>query len=74
MNYGKTLNLRIILQSISPGTVRTNLIDPKIYEQASIEFPALDAKDVAHAVLYVLGTPKHVEVSELRIKPVGEMF
>ena len=36
--------------------------------------PFLLPDDVAHAVLYVLGTPPHVQVHELMIKPLGEIF
>lgn len=36
--------------------------------------PALLAKDLADAVLYVLGTPPHVQIHEMIIKPVGENF
>jgi len=38
------------------------------------EMPALKAKDIADGVLYVLSTPAHVQVHELTIKPIGEMF
>jgi NADP+-dependent farnesol dehydrogenase len=54
------------LQSISPGLVKTEILDV-----SGIAFPSenvyrnyahLEAKDVAEAVLYVLGTPPHVQV------------
>ena len=38
------------------------------------DFPKLECEDIANAVLYVLGTPSHVQVHELTIKPVGEHF
>lgn len=38
------------------------------------KMPHLNAKDIADAVIYVLGTPPHVQVHELTIKPVGERF
>lgn len=36
--------------------------------------PFLKAEDISAAVLYVLGTPPHVQVHELKIKPIGEAF
>ncbi|KAF5298283.1 hypothetical protein FQR65_LT09794 [Abscondita terminalis] len=59
--------------SISPGYVETNFrraSNLKSYDN----FPALESEDVADAVAYVLGTPPHVQVHELIIKPVGEQF
>lgn len=35
--------------------------------------PMLEADDVVGAILYALGTPPHVQVHEVIIKPVGEM-
>lgn len=34
--------------------------------------PALNAKDVAEAVVFVLSTPSNVQIHELIIKPIGE--
>nr|CAH7731253.1 unnamed protein product [Callosobruchus chinensis] len=36
--------------------------------------PKLLADDVAQAVLYVLSTGSNVDVQELTIRPLGEMF
>lgn len=58
-------------QSISPGAVRTEIVAAEIFEQMKY---ALNAEDVSQAVLYALGTPPHVQISELIIKPVGEQF
>lgn len=54
--------------------VRTCLVDSKAYQQTNMEFPELLPEDVAEAVIAVLATPKHVVISELTIKPAGEMF
>lgn len=57
--------------SISPGVVKTEIVagldDHK-------DFPKLECEDIAQAILYVLGTPPHVQVHELTMKPVGETF
>lgn len=34
----------------------------------------LQPEDVSQAVLYALGTPAKVNVSEIIIKPIGELF
>jgi hypothetical protein len=55
-----------MLQSLSPGAVKTEFavaagyedIDPDIFNQ----IPSLEGKDIADAVLYILGTPPHVQV------------
>ena len=36
--------------------------------------PSLNPEDIADAVVYVIGTPKHVQITELTIKPLGEIF
>uniref|UniRef100_U5EW40 Putative dehydrogenase n=1 Tax=Corethrella appendiculata TaxID=1370023 RepID=U5EW40_9DIPT len=62
---------KIKVSSISPGVV-----DTEIWEGIKIpdDTPYLRSIDVANAVLYVLKTPPHVQVHELIIKPVGEIF
>lgn len=56
-------------QSISPGGVRTEIgiasgatYTPEMIERFS-KAPALDSADVSSAVLYVLGTKPHVQVT-----------
>lgn len=63
-------------KSISPGAVKTEIFGPDTPElQAMLkDFPILQSEDVSAAVLYVLGTPPHVQVHELIIKPIGESF
>lgn len=34
----------------------------------------LGADDISSAVLYCLATPQHVQVHEMMIRPMGEMF
>jgi NADP-dependent 3-hydroxy acid dehydrogenase YdfG len=51
---------------IQPGLVETEAIDPDRTE------PKLDPRDVARAVLYAVSEPKHVDVNELVVRPVGQ--
>ncbi|KAK5647082.1 hypothetical protein RI129_005546 [Pyrocoelia pectoralis] len=74
---------KIKVTSISPGHVLTEFLDAlsensdgkvskedvKLFRQHN---PALKPEDVADSVLYVLETPRHVQVHELIIKPIGE--
>lgn len=53
--------------------MKTEIIDPALMEKMS-GLAALDAEDVSGAVLFALGTPPHVQIHELIIKPLGEMF
>ena len=45
-------------QSLSPGLVRTEMPPKEFLDN----MPSLEAKDIADACLYVLGTPPHVQV------------
>ncbi|KAG5888308.1 hypothetical protein JTB14_022196 [Gonioctena quinquepunctata] len=69
---------RIKVSSVSPGLVGTEIMEVGGFNKdaalkALIDTsPKLKSEDVADAVLFVLGTPPHVQVSELIIKPVGE--
>nr|ARE68913.1 farnesol dehydrogenase [Epicauta chinensis] len=66
---------KIKISSISPGFVTTEIIEANnIQIDKNRSIPALDAVDVANAVLYVLSTPPNVQVHELIIKPLGEIF
>lgn len=35
---------------------------------------ALQPEDISEAVIFSLGTPPHVQIHELIVKPVGEVF
>ncbi|EAT37326.1 AAEL010677-PA [Aedes aegypti] len=70
-NEIRELGSKVKVTSISPGVVKTEIVRGL---HSSEEFPMLESEDIAQAVLYVLGTPPHVQVHELTIKPVGENF
>nr|CAD7255833.1 unnamed protein product [Timema shepardi] len=52
------------ITSVSPGLVETEIADalgPEIKERIYANNPCLQAKDIADAVIYTLGTPPHVQ-------------
>jgi NADP-dependent 3-hydroxy acid dehydrogenase YdfG len=68
-----------------PAGVRVSLIEPGIVdtplvqqtEEGAAELAAvraLDADDVARAVIFVLEQPAHVNIDELMISPLGQQF
>lgn len=60
----------IKVTSISPGVVATPIyFDPEYLKKT----PHLVPGDISDALLYVLGTPPHVQVHEMIIRPQGEM-
>ncbi|XP_023724005.1 farnesol dehydrogenase-like [Cryptotermes secundus] len=67
---------KIRVTSISPGAVKTEIAEasgvPKEILEQYKDNPIMEAKDIADSVMYVLGTPPHVQIHELIIKPVGE--
>lgn len=64
----------IKVTSLSPGLVQTEIMEATDWVEnvADHDAPSLQAKDIADAVLYVLGTPPNVQITELTIRPVGE--
>ncbi|CAD7079053.1 unnamed protein product [Hermetia illucens] len=62
---------KVKVTSISPGGVLTEIL-PNMRAHLDADHPLLYPEDISNAVLYVLGTPPHVQVHELIIKPVGE--
>ncbi|XP_055715434.1 farnesol dehydrogenase-like [Phlebotomus papatasi] len=63
----------IKVTSVSPGLVRSEMTQRDGIDLTSL-MPSLEAEDISQSILYVLGTPPHVQVHELTIKPFGEMF
>ncbi|KAJ9585025.1 hypothetical protein L9F63_020635 [Diploptera punctata] len=61
-------NSKIKVSSISPGLVRTEMPPQEMIDN----LPVLECEDIANAIMYVLGTPPHVQIHELMIKPIGE--
>lgn len=69
-------NKKVRISSISPGNAATEIFNVAgigdLFTKES--GPMLNAEDISQAVLYVLGTPDHVQVKELIIKPFGELY
>jgi NADP-dependent 3-hydroxy acid dehydrogenase YdfG len=61
-----TKNFLIFSQSISPGAVKTEIGEasgfPKEILERHKDNPILEARDIADSVMFVLGTPPHVQV------------
>ncbi|XP_059613628.1 farnesol dehydrogenase-like [Phlebotomus argentipes] len=65
----------IKVTSVSPGAVKTEIVPDELIAKFNMqEMPILQAEDVSQSVLHVLGTPPHVQIHELTIKPFGEKY
>jgi NADP-dependent 3-hydroxy acid dehydrogenase YdfG len=74
---GVAIGVRVTL--IEPGAVSTELAShnrPEIREQIAKRFgdvERLTAEDIAAAVLYAIGQPKHVSINEVLVRPSGQL-
>lgn len=76
MKYEIIVNSKsfLLTQSISPGLVSTEIFDANNFNVDVLkDLPALKADDIANAVIYVIGTPQRVHITELIIRPFGEV-
>ncbi|GJQ80404.1 hypothetical protein Trydic_g12263 [Trypoxylus dichotomus] len=71
---------RIRISSISPGLVDTEMIfkyknESEVeHNQYVKETPILEGEHIANAVVYVLSNPLEVQVTDLIIRPLGELL
>ncbi|KAL2742999.1 farnesol dehydrogenase-like, partial [Vespula maculifrons] len=79
-NYARLKTFRksseIRKSSISPGLVSTGIIEANNITSktwSEINLPVLDPDDVANAIIYIIGTPQRVHITELIIRPFGEV-
>jgi len=76
MELSKKKNIRVT--SIQPGIVATELTntitdsDLDSLKQHLKDFDALQAVDIANAILYALQAPKHVNVNEIVLRPTQQ--
>ncbi|XP_067641766.1 farnesol dehydrogenase isoform X2 [Eurosta solidaginis] len=66
-------NTEKIRQGICPGAVNTNIFPQEIQFYVK-DMARLQPENIADAVLYALRTPPHVQVHEITLKPMGEIF
>ncbi|XP_033833504.1 dehydrogenase/reductase SDR family member 11-like [Periophthalmus magnuspinnatus] len=65
--------------SISPGVVETEFAlrlfsqNPEKVATAYKQFKCIEAVDIAHAVIYALSAPPHVQIGDIQIRPVEQL-
>jgi NADP-dependent 3-hydroxy acid dehydrogenase YdfG len=69
-------NKKIRVGSLSPGEVRTDMVEVAGYKGTADEYyeanPPLDTENIAAGVIFMLTLPYKVQVTELTMRPVGE--
>ena len=77
-NEVRALGKDFRVTEISPGLVETEIMHRSRGEEAAKQFyctiRSLQPEDVAESVLYVLGAPPHVQVTELIIETTDKFF
>ncbi|XP_015181312.1 PREDICTED: farnesol dehydrogenase-like isoform X1 [Polistes dominula] len=66
---------KIRVTSVSPGFVATDIITANNFDLTNLpkNVPVLKSSDIADAVIYIIGTPQRVHITELTIRPMGEL-
>ncbi|KNC24015.1 hypothetical protein FF38_00225 [Lucilia cuprina] len=64
---------KIRVTGICPGAVNTNIFPEEIHFYVK-DMARLEPKNIADAVLYALSVPPNVQIHEITVKPMGEMF
>ncbi|XP_037809699.1 farnesol dehydrogenase [Lucilia sericata] len=64
---------KVRVTGICPGAVNTNIFPEEIHFYVK-DMARLEPKNIADAVLYALSVPPNVQIHEITVKPMGEMF
>ncbi|XP_013109365.1 farnesol dehydrogenase [Stomoxys calcitrans] len=64
---------KVRITGICPGAVNTNIFPEEIHFYVK-DMPRLEPENIAHAVIFALRSPPNVQVHEITLKPMGEMF
>ncbi|EDW76315.1 uncharacterized protein Dwil_GK15390 [Drosophila willistoni] len=64
---------KVRVTGICPGAVNTNIFPEEIHFYVK-DMARLQPENIADAVLYALRTPPHVQIHDITIKPMGELF
>lgn len=70
-------NRKVRITSISPGLVETEIFARGGFANTELMYqtlPSLRPADVSQTVLFALAVPEHVLITELTVKPVGEIW
>lgn len=73
-------NTHIRATSISPGVVQTEFAlrlfsnDPEKGASTYTKIKPLEAIDIANSVVYVLSAPPHVQIGDIHMRPVEQVF
>jgi NADP-dependent 3-hydroxy acid dehydrogenase YdfG len=62
-------------QEVADTPIKVTLIEPGMVDTPFFEQPvqnALQAEDIARAVMYALSQPPHVDVNEILVRPVNQ--
>lgn len=68
------LMIKLFQQSISPGYVLTNFQRSAGFKGLIEHMPNLNPSDIAYTVQFLLKTPYSVNITDMKVKPVGEKF
>ncbi|CAB0036095.1 unnamed protein product [Trichogramma brassicae] len=66
---------KIRVTSISPGVVKSEIFEEtNVDESEYSHYPTLNSSDVAEAVAFIVSRPQHVQITEMTIRPLGELI
>ncbi|KAM7353060.1 farnesol dehydrogenase isoform 2-T2 [Cochliomyia hominivorax] len=64
---------KVRVTGICPGAVNTNIFPEEIHFYVK-DMARLEPENIADAVMYALKVPPSVQIHEITVKPMGEMF